>query len=136
MADPFAELGKLIGNLETLASKGAEVVAEKLEPKLQAVLEAEYEQGRGPDGQTWAPLKADGSASHLQESGAMRAGTQVVRGVKGVSVRVPKPGGFHQDGTSRMTARPLVPSGDTLPESWAKAAEETALEVIVGGVTK
>jgi hypothetical protein len=66
----------------------------------------------------------------------MRSGTEVVRGVKGVSVRVPKPGGFHQGGTSRMDARKLVPDGEPLPAEWAKAAEEAARSVVLDGLTK
>lgn len=135
MPDPFAELTRLISNLETLADKGTDAVVAKLEPAISGVLQAEYEQGKGPDGHTWAN-KADGSPSHLQKSGDMRAGSQVVAGVKGVTVRIPKPGGFHQGGTSRMPARPLVPEGDSLPPDWQKAAEDATRSVIVDGLTK
>jgi hypothetical protein len=135
VADPFAQLAKLIGNLENLADKGADAVAEKLEPAINSVLQAEYEQGRGPNGETWA-AKSDGSSSHLQDTGAMRAGTQAVRGVKGVSVKIPKPGGFHQGGTSKMVARKLVPDGEPLPGEWRKAAEDAARSTILDGLTK
>jgi hypothetical protein len=135
MPDPFAQLAKLIENLETLGEKGAEAVGQKLEPALNQVLQSEYEQGKGPDGQGWAH-KADGSPSHLQKSGDMRRESKVVAGVKGVSVRIPKPGGFHQAGTSRMPARPLVPSGDSLPPDWQKAAEDATRAVILDGLGK
>lgn len=133
--NPFAQLAKLVSNLETVGEKGADAVAAKLEAAINGVIQAEYDQGRGPDGSTWAS-KADGAASHLQKTGAMRSGTQVVRGVKGVTVTVPKPGGFHQSGTKRMPARPLVPEGEPLPSSWAKAAEDAAREAILDGLTK
>lgn len=136
MADPFAELARLIDNLENLAENGADAVAASLEPALQDVLEREYDDGKGPSGETWARLKQDGSPSHLQKTGAMRAGTQVVRGVKGVSVRIPSPGGYHQDGTSRMEARRLVPDGEPLPPQWEKAAEKAAVDTIVNGLGK
>ena len=135
MPDPFAQLARLIENLGGLAEKGTEAVAEKLEPAINQVIQAEYDQGKGPDGSTWA-AKADGSASHLQKTGAMRSGTEVVRGVKGVSVRVPKPGGYHQGGTSRMPARKLVPDGEPLPPDWAKAAEEATRTVVLDRLTK
>jgi hypothetical protein len=133
VADPFAELASLIANLDNLAENGADAVAAKLEPALQGVIDREYEQGRGPSGETWK-AKQDGQPSHLQKSGAMRAGTQVVRGVKGISVKIPSPGGYHQGGTSRMAARPLVPDGDPLPPEWEKAAEQAAIETIVGSL--
>jgi hypothetical protein len=115
--DGFAKLERLIANLETLASDGADDASAAAASAVEKVVEAEYTEGKGPDGKRWAD-KADGTASHLQKTGAMRSATQVVPGVKGVSVRIPKPGGFHQGGTSRMPARPLVPEGEPLPPSW------------------
>ena len=135
MADGFARLAALIGNLSELAENGSAAVAAKLEPALQQVIESEYEQGHGPDGQQWAH-KADGSPSHLQKSGDMRRSSNAVKGVSGVTVRIPKPGGFHQSGTERMPARPLVPAGESLPPDWQKAAEDAARAVIVQGLTK
>jgi hypothetical protein len=135
VADPFAELAKLIGNLGELAENGANAVSAKLEPVLQQVLENEYELGRGPNGETWA-AKADGGPSHLQDTGAMRAGTQVVRGVKGISVKVPSPGGYHQGGTSRMPARPLVPDGEPLPQQWVEAVSNAAQATITDRLQK
>lgn len=129
MADPFAELQRLIDNLGELAENGTDTVATSLEPAVQQLLDQEYEQGRGPSGETWA-AKADGTPSHLQKTGAMRAGSQVIPGVKGVSVRIPKPGGFHQDGTTRMQARPLVPEGEPLPEAWSAAVQRTSESTI------
>lgn len=129
----LAALGKLIANLDELANHGGDAVAAKLEPAIKQVVEAQYDQGKGPDGEKWAD-KADGSPSNLQKSGAMRSGSQVIAGVKGVSVRIPKPGGFHQGGTSRMPARPLVPDGDQLPPEWERAAQEAAANVIREGL--
>src|SRR5690348_11573284 len=100
MADP---LERLIANLESLASSGAEDAEKAAADEIQSVLERQYDAGRAPGGDSWA-AKADGTASHLQKSGAMRANTKAVRGVGGVSVRIPKPGGFHQSGTKNMPA--------------------------------
>jgi hypothetical protein len=129
----FAALGKLIQNLEHLGSHGSEAVGAKLEPAIQQVVESQYDQGKGPDGEKWAN-KADGTPSNLQKSGVMRSRSQVVAGVKGVTVRIPSPGGWHQGGTSRMPARPLVPEGDQLPREWEKAAQEAAAAVIREGL--
>jgi len=122
VADGFAELAKLIAGLESLS---AESVSADLAPIVDGLVQAEYESGKGPDGQPWT-AKADGTPSHLQKSGAMRSGSQVVPGVKGVSVRIPKPGGFHQGRTVKMAARPLVPSGDALPPAWEKPIADAA----------
>ncbi len=132
--DGFGELAKLIANLEQLGSKGSEAIGEKLAPAIQAVLEQQYTDGKGPDGQQWAD-KADGTPSFLQKTGAMRSGTNAVAGVKGVSVRIPSPGGFHQGGTVKMPERKLVPDGE-LEGEWAKAAEEAVRAAITESLTK
>lgn len=135
MADGFAQLSRLIANLETLADNGAEAASVAAAGAVEKVVEAEYTEGKGPDGKPWA-AKADGTPSHLQKSGAMRSGSQVVPGVKGVTVRIPKPGGFHQGGTSRMASRPLVPDGDQLPPQWEQPVAEAVRRVITDGVRK
>lgn len=135
MADPFAQLSRLIANLESIGDDGVAQVSDALEPAVQAVLESEYTEGKGPNGESWA-VKADGTPSHLQKSGAMRSGSKAIRGVSGVSVRIPKPGGFHQSGTKRMSARKLVPDGEPLTGDWAKAAETAAHGVIVEKLLK
>lgn len=129
--DPFERLEAIIGQLERLAENGTDEVAAQAEANVQAVIESQYEQGVNPDGQPWAPLKS-GAASHLTKSGAMRAASKAVRGVKGISVGIPKPGGFHQDGTSRMDARELVPaSGQELPPTWHNAVADAARQVVI-----
>lgn len=129
--DGFAQLSKLIANLETLAEDGIEVASVAAAGAVEKVVEAEYTEGKGPDGKPWA-AKADGTPSHLQKSGAMRSGSQVVPGVKGVTVRIPKPGGFHQGGTVKMDARPLVPEGEQLPPQW----EQPVAAAVQGAIAK
>lgn len=129
MADGFAQLSRLIANLEQLADNGAETSSAAAAEAVEKVVEAEYTEGKGPDGKPWA-AKADGTASHLQKSRAMRSGTQVVPGVKGVSVRVPKPGGFHQGGTKRMDARAIVPEGEQLPPEWERPVADAVSAVV------
>ena len=131
----FAELGKIIAGLEELATKGIEQTSAELEPTVQRLLDDQYVDGRGPGGKTWDPLKATGRPSHLQDTFEMSAQTQAVRGVRGVNVRVPSPGGYHQDGTGRMVAREIVPSGETFPPDWEAALSETAASVIVEKLT-
>ena len=135
--DGFAKLSRLIANLDTLGLSGADDVSEEAASNIANVIDTQYQEGRGPDGKNWAP-KADGTASHLQETGAMRAGTKVsgVKGVAGVRVTIPKPGGFHQGGTVKMDARPLVPEDGALPETWAKAVSDAAKSVVTKGLGK
>ena len=52
-----------------------------------------------------------------------------MKGVGGIRVTIPKPGGFHQDGTVKMDARPIVPDGD-LPDTWSNAVAEATRTVL------
>lgn len=128
--DPFAALERLIGSIEQIAESGVDDIKAKAEASVQSVVESQYEQGVNPDGETWAPLKS-GGASHLTKSRAMRTASKAVRGVKGITVTIPKPGGFHQSGTGRMPARKLVPSGDSLPPAWDAAVADAARAVVI-----
>ncbi len=127
----FAALAKLIAGLGSLAESGAEEVSVELEPAVQELLDNQYSEGRDPNGDTWAPLKRSGRPSHLQDTLEMSSNTRAVRGVRGVDIKIPSPAGYHQDGTSRMAARELVPSGDVYPPAWEAALAETASAVIV-----
>ncbi len=130
----LAPLEKLIAGLEDLADHGMRDIAAELEGELQQVVDDQYAEGKGPNGETWAPLKRSGRPSHLQDTLAMSGESKAVRGVSGVTVRIPRPANFHQDGTSRMEARKLVPEDGTLPGRWGEAARDVAVTVIVGAL--
>ena len=128
-------LDELIRGLEGLAKSGFADAQNEAEKAVQGVLQAQYQAGVGPDGETWAD-KVDGTASYLKKSGDMQRGTSAVRGVGGIDVKVPSPGGFHQSGTGKMPARKVVPDdGNNLPPSWEQpvsAAVEGVLKRAIG----
>lgn len=128
--DPFAALERFIAGIERVAESGIDDIKTEAEANVQGVVDGQYEQGVNPEGEAWAPLKS-GGASHLTKSGAMRTASKAVRGVKGITVTIPKPGGFHQSGTGKMAARELVPSGDTLPPTWDAAVADAARQVVI-----
>lgn len=123
----FAQLAKLRAGLERLEQQGVEAVAEAGATALRKVVDAQYERGKGPDGQRWAPL-ASGEASHLTDTHEMRDTTTVVHGVRGITTRMSGKRGqarFHQRGTKKTPARPLVPETDApLPQSWAEPLQK------------
>lgn len=131
MANDLRALERLIEGLEQLATSGTEDIAAELEPEFQQVVDDQYAEGRGPDGEAWARLKRSGRPSHLQDTLAMSSASKALKGVKGVTVTIPSPANFHQAGTSRMEARKLVPDGEPLPGRWGEAARETSVAVIV-----
>jgi len=89
-----------------------------------------FTESRDPYGAGWAalkkrqgkPLRDTGrlgnsfQAKSITESG-FTVGSNVVYG------------GYHQSGTKRMTARPMVP-GHGLPEQWAESFAEVAGEIL------
>ncbi len=131
MADGFAGLANLIAGLESVS---VEAVSADVTPAVSGLVQTEYEGGKDPSGQPWK-AKADGKPSRLQKSGAMRLDSQVVPGIKGISVRIPSPGGFHQGGTVKMASRKLVPS-ESLPPEWDNAVTAAAQASIVKALGK
>jgi hypothetical protein len=130
VASDLRPLERLIAGLEQLAESGVQDITAELEPEIQEVVDDQYAEGRGPEGETWAPLKRSGRPSHLQDTGDMSAASRALRGVKGVTVTIPSPAQFHQGGTSRMVPRKLVPDGEPLPRRWGEAAREVSVSVI------
>ncbi len=109
----------------TVPARMARVAASALTAKLQAGFDA----GSDPYGNGWAPL-ATGGASHLEKSGAMRAGTRVVPASgSGLNMLAPSPANFHQSGTSRMPARRVLPDNG-VPASWGHILQEAFTEAL------
>jgi hypothetical protein len=129
----FAQLAKLREGLARLEQQGVEAVAEAGAKSLRKVVEAEYRQGKGPDGERWAPL-ASGDASHLTDTREMRDTTTVVHGVSGITTRIAgkrNQAVYHQYGTKKMPARPLVPKTDEpLPKSWAEPLQQAGTKAL------
>lgn len=135
LSGDFAALAKLAATLDKLANKALPEMALKGSAVLNRVNEESYALGVDPDGRSWADLKDSTLAKGrtpppLTASGKMRKKTQAVPGVKGIQVKVPSPGGFHQAGTKKMAARPIVPADDYLPPRWSKPLEAAGVEVL------
>lgn len=136
----FERLATLSTGLSFLAESGRREIANRAAAAIAARIEKQYGTGRGPYGEMWAPKAGQSAApgrkpraagrSFLQKTGAMKRATDVIAGVKGVTVTAPKPAGFHQSGTRKMPARRLVPSGTSLSTPWREAVTEAALEVL------
>lgn len=130
----FDKLQKITESVARLASSGFRRVSTDGSVAISDVLEEQYASGSGPNRDPWAPL-ASGEPSHLTDTGHMRS-TSLSTPVKGVSVRIPFPGKFHQkgtknrDGSRRMPARPIVPESSSLPERWSDPLKRSARSVI------
>jgi len=127
---------RLIGireGLERLTNEGMKGIEHRAAVAIDLQLEKQFVAGESAAGERWAN-KVDGSPSHLQKTTKMRRSKRVA-GVGGIKVSLDKPAGFHQGGTKKMVARPIVPVGNELPPNWDKAIRGAAREVLaeVGG---
>lgn len=120
------DLGNLIKKLEGLVSQR---FLEKLSSQLQAdalkLVADGFREESDPEGNRWAPIKRPGKI--LQKTGRLRASW---------SPEATSSGGFslksnveyaeyHQYGTRKMTARPMVPTANKgLPRKWAESFEK------------
>lgn len=112
-----AALGKLAG-VPSRAVKAAGAA-------IDARWKADWRAGKDPHGRAWRPLapytvRKRGSARPiLIHTGAMIAGAAVTAAAKtGLRLTLSVPyAGFHQSGTARMPARPIIPYMG-IPRSW------------------
>jgi len=86
-----------------------------------------FQQGRSPEGATWAPTRAGNPP--LRRTGALERAVQARDTGSGFSFSVPSPGGFHQSGTRRMPARPFLPVRG-LPARWLARLRDAALGAV------
>lgn len=123
----LASMGRLEDAIDELIRLPRKLAVE-VAPRLSRLLQREFSQGTNPYGRRWAKL-ATGRASHLTQTGRLRAGTRATPspgGRAGVRVVVGAPyGAFHQTGTARMPARKILPDRG-MPAAWRAAFETSA----------
>lgn len=129
----FKALGELSRRLEQIAASRAEIEA-RAAKAVANLLERQFDSGTTPDGSPMAPLAASTVAQGrtpppLTKTRKMR-NSATASPIQGVRVKIAKPAGFHQSGTGRMPARPMVPTGSRLPKRWKSAVSDAAMAVI------
>lgn len=141
--DKLLSLSLVLETIERVQARASELGAQNV----QAQLEHQYESGTDPRGNAWAILAPSTLASGrhdppLTDTRKMRNASTALKGVKGISVSINRPGGnpsvpkFHQAGTRTMPARPLVPEADEdLPTPWRKAVSSACTEAVVQHLT-
>lgn len=131
----FAGLGQLEKHLAALASIPSKVSREVADG-ITEQLQTEFKQGTDPYGKAWKPLQPSTlkSGRHpppLTDSGKLRDGTvaQPMQGA-GVSIVLGAPYGvFHQYGTPKMAARPILPTKG-MPKSWSAIIRTAASRLL------
>jgi phage gpG-like protein len=124
------------GRLEDLVRRAAEIASPQFRHRvLQNVAEAArteivlgFERGADPYGRKWEPLKARRGrrigGQPLLDTGRLRSSFFVSPTSQGIVVRTNVSyAGYHQFGTRRIPARPMLPSGKELGPFWRRAFE-------------
>jgi phage gpG-like protein len=124
-------LDDLAQRLKALA-KGIDRLLEPVARRITSAVDREFTLGVDARGKRWSPLKRTGRPAHLTETGALRASVKAEPrsgSVVEVTLEDAK-ASFHQHGTSRMVARPILPAVAPLPDDWRDAvADEHAANV-------
>lgn len=136
MANDFSKLDKLAATLRDLSHLPSQISKEVSE-EITKELKKEYARGTDPYGKVWAPLKPSTlkrgrRPPPLTDTGKMRDGTKAVP-LPGAGVAVvvgAEYGKYHQTGTERMAARPILPDRG-MPRTWREIVKRVAGNAIV-----
>ncbi len=121
----FRKLQLLKANLANL-SRVPSQVAREASTSINGLIQQEFDRGQDPYGKAWAPLRSATLAKGrtpppLTATGKMRGKTlaKPLQSI-GIGLEFPFPGVFHQKGTRKMRARPVLPYGG-MPRAWTAA---------------
>lgn len=91
---------------------------------IDANVDTKFGEGKSPSGKKWAPRKDGASDNLLYKTGALRYSRKVYcSGIDKIRlIYYDKKAAYHQNGTSNMAARELVPS--TLPKEWLEIIKD------------
>lgn len=133
MASPYEQLQRVIDAIHVV-EHAPELVAERAAPKIADILEAQFELGLDPYGVPWAPLARSTLKKHgpppLTDSHEMRDHTDAVSAGNQIIATSPDPSQFHQHGTARIPARPILPTEQGgLPYAWEIAILQAEAEL-------
>ncbi len=126
----FADLAERLSELEDIPSRIAREVADGITEEIRT----QFDAGTDPYGAPWAPLlpqtvrRKAGDRRILRRTDRLSSET-VARPTSGSGIEITSLpyGGVHQVGDgSRMVARPPLPDGDELPESWQDIIETSS----------
>lgn len=131
---------RLVGSHRTLegwirklqtAMKTMPEISDSLAEESITLVSDGFRKGVDPYGGKWAARKSGGSGALLVDTGALRSSYHQTAGGAGgftISSGVAY-SDYHQDGTSRMSARRMVP-GDDVPSRWRESYDEVVEEAL------
>jgi hypothetical protein len=124
------QLARNIGKLASIPSRMAPAASREI----ATLIQGQFNAGVDPYGRPWAALKPSTLARGrrpppLTHTGKMRGGITVKpRQGAGIEISFASdvPAIFHQYGTKKMAARPMLPRG-VMPATWSRAIENVGV---------
>lgn len=121
-------LEALAAAFDSLAADAPRLLGEAAAEGGTEALAAEFENEADPSGNPWAKrVPPTGSWPILTKTGKMRGSRTAKAFPSAAEFTVNTPAEYHQGGTRRMVARPILPAG-SLPEPWRVAIEKAVHE--------
>lgn len=129
----FQALAERLSDLEGIPARITAEVADDITEEIRE----QFDVGADPYGRSWSPLMAStlkrkrGDGRILRRSDVLSSET-VARPTSGAGVEITSVeyGQRHQLGTKHMVARPILPEGDELPESWQEIIEDATSKAV------
>lgn len=127
----FAKLQTMIAAFEEAgASDFTGALGKNLAAETISLVQREFRSQSDPYGAAWAPLKARSGmilsdTGHLRGSVTVAGSSTEVRVVIGASY-----GAYHQRGTRRMPARPILPREGDIPSAWVSAYFDVTISLL------
>jgi phage gpG-like protein len=121
---------RLSQELAKLGPEAVRRVGKAFEGELVTLVALGFRKSQAPDGDAWAPLKAR-EGQPLQDTGRLKSSFRAK--ASGTVVKVGTSvayAPYHQTGTSRMPARPMLPEPGELPPLWRASLDEAAEEAV------
>lgn len=114
-------LDRFAAALDSLATDAPRLLGEAAAEGGEAALASEFAAQKGPEGSPWAKrVPPTGSWPILRKTGRMFGSRTADPGQSEAVFSMASPAEFHQHGTRRMVARPILPSRE-LPPLWREA---------------
>lgn len=123
------DVDDLIQIEESIGMAKPAAVYAKAAPDIERLVTEQFWAGTDPFGNAWAPLVKTGEQSHLIDTGALLSSVSITGQPEGFDFAMASYGSYHQTGTSRMVARPILPLAGEYPDSWDAAVADAVIAI-------